>query len=550
MSTELIQQFSKKNLIISLFVITLSSLFLKLYTIDFTIPLHSDSLTYIIDAIFYSQGDFFLNVKSNPGWRLFISPFVLLIDSNNYIDYSNLLRILTLSISTITILPMYYLAKKFFSEKYSLIASALFAFEPHLNYNSGLGLSESLFILVLIISFLFILQKNFKYAYLSFATAGFFWRMRYGGIALFFALSIIYFIIFRNSKQKIPKYLICIFIFSIILIPNFIQREQQFDDPFYFWYEENLFTEDYATLLSQPEQGTAGEFIEEYGSLAFFNDFILTGLYNIFSILPRILFPYLIILVPFGILFSFRAFDQKPQFIKSNWVMLVVTIGVLIIPLSIITERRFLFQLYPILIIFATIPIQRVTEYGLSTFSFSQKKKNIFLILIVIIIFILSCSFTVFMFGQVDTISENEENRYTRFLQENINGKILDGGNALEYISYVNEINSEGKIDLKNLIKHDQKNPYDELYDQDSISRLRINGNNITELLANGQLAGLTHIAINGEGPFFFHFLKDVYLNEEKYSYLIKVFDSSQEGYTKIKMKVFEIDYKKIDSVN
>jgi len=50
---------------------------------------------------------------------------------------------------------MYILARKFFNEKYSLVAASLFAFEPHLNRWSSLGFTEPLNILVLIGSFHF-----------------------------------------------------------------------------------------------------------------------------------------------------------------------------------------------------------------------------------------------------------------------------------------------------------------------------------------------------------------------------------------------------------
>ena len=49
----------------------------------------------------------------------------------------------------------------------------------------------------------------------------------------------------------------------------------------------------------------------------------------------------------------------------------------MIITFSVIPERRFLYYLLPFLIIFATIPIQRLIEYGLSTFSFTTKAKTL-----------------------------------------------------------------------------------------------------------------------------------------------------------------------------
>ena len=134
-----------KKIVIILVSIAIISLFLKLHTFDFSIPVHFDDLRYSLDAIQYSQGDYFIPQKKNPGWSLFVTPFYMMMNSDNFIDYSNLIRILGLAISTISIVPMYLLAKRFFNEKFSLVAVTLFAFEPHLNYISGQGLSEPLF---------------------------------------------------------------------------------------------------------------------------------------------------------------------------------------------------------------------------------------------------------------------------------------------------------------------------------------------------------------------------------------------------------------------
>ena len=139
-----------KKIIICLIIIAFASLVPKLYTVDFSIPVHFDNMTYTLDALQYSQGDFFMPQKKNPGWPIFIAPFMTLVNSSDYIDYSNMVRILSLSIATFTIFPMYLLSRKFFNEKFALVAVILFAFEPHLNYIAGQGLSESLFILLFI----------------------------------------------------------------------------------------------------------------------------------------------------------------------------------------------------------------------------------------------------------------------------------------------------------------------------------------------------------------------------------------------------------------
>ena len=109
-------QLSRSNIALYLVLIIVISLGLKLYTVDFSIPPHSDDFGYIVDSVQYNQGDFFISSKKNPGWSLFLAPFLSIINSDNFLDYASIARILTIGISAITIIPMYILARRFFDE--------------------------------------------------------------------------------------------------------------------------------------------------------------------------------------------------------------------------------------------------------------------------------------------------------------------------------------------------------------------------------------------------------------------------------------------------
>lgn len=76
-------------------------------------------------------------------------------------------------------------------------------------------------------------------------------------------------------------------------------------------------------------------------------------------------------------------------------------------------------------------------------------------------------------------------------------------------------------------------------------------GSNLQEYIEVGSTEGLTHLVIDDrEYPQYrMKFLKDVFVNEEKYPYLIKIFDSKNFGYD-YRLKIFEIDYEKFDMQN
>ena len=528
-------------------IIVVISIPLKLYTVDFSIGIHYDDMEYVLDAIQYSKGDFFLDQKKNPGWPLFLTPFISLLNSEHFLDYSNFARILTLTISTITIFPIYVLARKFFSEKYSVVAASLFAFEPHLNYNSGTPFSEPLVILILITTMIFILHDKTKYHYLAFVFAGFCWWIRLEAIYPVIAIILIYFVIHRSKPNSLRNFSLCMVFLLITISPLFIQRDLQFDDPFYVWWGGTILAENFSEHLISPEDAGITDFVEKHGVLGLMDRYV-NGLANLFNVLFRILYPYLFILIPFGILFSLRPIEQKLKHIKTNWIMILSLIAVLAIPFAIIEERRFLFALFPFVIILSTIPIQRVTNYGLSTFSFNERQKSVFLVIVVGVVLLLSTTFTMkvgeFGYGLPNSVLEHEKIEFTKYLVENFDGRILHDEDVVDYLVYVS-LALDDNADFKEFKSPRGKDPYPDLYEPGKVVWLQVNGKTIEELITNGETIGLKYIGILEKGSGFFPFMNDLYYNEEKYPYMEKIFDSNEMNYKEFKMKAFEINYEK-----
>ena len=534
------------RIVLCIILITLVSLGLKLYHVDFSIPFVSDNLGYTLRAIAHQNGDFSQTSDKGIGWSLFISPFLNLINSDSLVDYSNVVRILSLSIATVSIPVVYLVGKKFFDEKYSLVMASLFAFEPHLNYNSGLGLAEPMFNLAILGAFYFILNNKTKFIIPSLALAAICWWIRINGIGIFLIISIIYFITQRKHPHLLRNYGLGLVIFILIISPMLIQRNDQFGDPLYFWYNDRLFAGNYEMLVSNDivEKSSAFDYIQKNDIVSFLHTFVLQGILNIFDVLSRISFPYLFILLPFGIAFSFRAFDQNSQYIRANWIFILSSLSLIIITFSIVPERRYLFFIYPFLIIFATIPIQRLVEYGLSTFSFTIKQKNIALILIVCLVFGLSLSFIILQYERPDPIYENEKLELATFIVNNLHGKMLDdSGPALEYVSYMMINDPEGNF--KNY-RMDKSSEY--LKKQTNVDRIYIYAQSIEDLVSKGESFNLKYLVSNKQKGYFHQYVDTIYDDEEKYPFLKKVFDSNDYGFTKLKVKIFEIDYEKFSA--
>jgi len=542
-----IQALTKKKIAFFLGIIIMISLVFKFYFVDFSVPLIFDSFTFILNAIAYSNGDFAVIPKQNPGWPLIVSPFFLLVDSNDFLDYSNTISVIGVGIATFTIIPMYLLGRKFFNEKYSLVAASLFAFEPHLNRWSALGFAEPLYILIMIGSFYFILNNNTKFVYLSFALAGLLWWARLNGVVMLIVISIIFFINFRKSPKLIKKYLICIIIFFLVVSPILVQRYIQYEDPFYYYTAQNLFfDEDYETYgfggIEPSGNLTAFNYIQEKGLDKFIDKFVLTGFYKISEGLVKINFPYLIILIPFGILFSLRAFDQDKKYVRANWVLILITIGSLVLPYAVVPEKRFLFPLYPFLILFCVIPIQRITEYGLNTFSFSNKQKKIFLVIVLVIILVLAMIFTL-RYEKPDVIEVQEKMELSRILEDKLSGRIMGSAYTLEYHNIV--VIEEPPGIFKTVKINRDREPYQGFpYNVGNVEPWATRGKSMEELILFAEQDKAKYLAIN-EKKTSPKFLEDVYQNEAKYQYLTRIYDSENLGFKKFKVIVFEIDFEK-----
>ena len=146
---------SKKIHILILVILGTIALSIRLFFLPFNLPLENDAVGYF----WYANDIIFLQVLPteyssepligqfpNNGWPIFLSAIFTFVDSSNFLDYMNSQRLASSMISVFTIIPIYYLRRRFFSKSYSLIVVTFFVFEPSLIENSILGLTEPLYL--------------------------------------------------------------------------------------------------------------------------------------------------------------------------------------------------------------------------------------------------------------------------------------------------------------------------------------------------------------------------------------------------------------------
>ena len=187
-----------KNVIICLGIIALAGFLIRFFYFPEGLPITHDGSAYFWYANDLSISGTFpdsypLNFPNN-GWPTFLSVFFYFFNSDNFLDYMNLQRSLSIMISVLTVIPVYLLCSRFFDKRYSIIGAALFVFEPLIIQNSLYGITESLYLFIGITSLFLFLSNNIKAVYISFGVAALFTLVRYEGLLLLLPLSIMFFV--------------------------------------------------------------------------------------------------------------------------------------------------------------------------------------------------------------------------------------------------------------------------------------------------------------------------------------------------------------------
>lgn len=504
--TDMTKYFETKIILI-LFVIGLSSIIIKLIYFPHDIPLAEDGLFYFRYAIDSSILGHLPNTSmSNNGWPLFVSIFFLMLDSNNFLDYMALQRIISVLISTLTIIPVYLLARRFFDYKYALFAGFLFAFEPRIIQNSLLGITEPLFILLTTSTLFFFLSSRKEIIYVSFGIAALATQIRYEGIILFFLISILYFVRYRKEKNELAKYSVALFIFILIMLPM-----------------------SYARIITIGSDGISDSVlggVEVYAIEATANQenvvsgifsYAFTGLQAFVKFGGWIMIPYFIFFVPLGIFLILKKKD-------SSSFTIICAIVILSIPALYaysrgIQETKYLYILYPIFCVISIFAIKFLQE---------RIKK----ILLVIIIGVILSSIVFLSIKNADYEHETEAFEIAKHVASTTN--VINA-----YYPESKYVRVTGMLDefpiLSTSVSFGPK-------------IIGVDSQTLHEFIEKNRDQGLDHLVIDEKADRAM-FLTDVFNNDEKYTYLTKIFDSKDLGY-EYHVKIYKINYEKFDLSN
>ena len=490
---------SQKIITLILVIIVIGGIMFRLIFSHFELPLNSDNLQYFWYAIDHSLGETENSFRiHNNGWPMFVSIFFSAFNSENFLDFMALQKILSIIVSSLTAIPIYFLGKKFFSKELALLGSLLFVFEPRIVQNSTFGISDPLYILGLTIAIVFVVYSRKNLELLSFAILSLTIGIRSEGLFLIPAFIIVYLWQKKITKESIIKILISIII--LVLILSAITFYKSFENESLFSRIDSGVVE----IYSSPETNLAG------GPL----NLLIDGVLNFVKFLGWSQFPVWMFFVPIGFISLLIAKNQKTGIILT--LLFFISLPTLY-AFSFADDTRYLFPLYPIFSILALFFINKI----------STNQRKFVIIQICIVIGLISSSSIFLIWKDIDV--EDEVSIFNLIKEISDKEKVVNHfGYETSYIIPVALEQTKKFPVTSNEIKNESMKVV-------SISRV----NSFEEFMKKGIDSGLTHLVIKEKNQQIF--LDDVFINENNYPFLSKEYDSVNSNY--IPLKIFKINY-------
>ena len=513
---------STKKTIVFLVLIGLAGLLLRLAYFPYDVPLFNDAQGYFWYAIDMSILKGFPPGHSivNNGWPSFLSIIFQLMDSNNFLDYHNMQRFVGVVFSVATIFPVYLLCNRFFKKSYSLIGAALISFEPKLLQHSLLGLPESCYIFLIATLLCLYFSNDIKKICLAFAVAGLLTLVRYEGLLIIIPISIMFFIRFRNNKKNLKKYFICISIFILIILPMAYVRNETMGE-----HHDGVFSH----IIAGPQYYQAAE--TSHGTTI--GDLLYLGSVNLIKYVGWALIPSFIIFIPLGIIFIFKKLDYK----KSTIIFMIV---VMLIPAFYaysreIQEIKYIYVLFPIFCVLACFTFKIFLE--------KFHRKNLIFCMIIGGIILSSMIFVEWKAMDNEHYREAYE-ILTEIGQKEmkINKEFGKSDGEFLYFHWLRIQDAEEFPILKkelppSKMMYTLRNDWVVVRDLDNLRDYfqLLEKQKITHLIVDEyEIARLQH-------ELRLH-LVDIFNHENNYQFLIKEYDSKENGFN-YHLKLFKIDY-------
>jgi len=531
-----------KKTVICLSLIMVLGLAMRFYYVPTDLPIVSDGFfqfVYAAKTVFEGSLPVGYNT-TNTGWANFLSLFFSLSDTSDPFYLMQMQRSLSIVLSTITIIPAFFIFRKFVNVRWALFGSILLVIEPRLLMMSLEGINYSLFFFIFVSAIALFLKKTNISLFLSFGCIACATLVRYEGLLLLIPLCIMYFVKFKD-KKSIIKFLGMIFVILIILAPISVLRIQATENLCY----ETVFGEGCGidgfsrSILAGPIDLTqtltvaVGQEIPESASDARFEfktDNYVVLLVNqiivIFTALLKFiglaLIPYFALFVSYNIILRIK--NKKP--LKLDWdkKMIALTIGVMLLPALYAYWRGF----EEIRYVLVAIPLICVLSISWTNIISEKISKNRnFLVILIVLVIISSIIFIEF--------KQDFDRHRVLFLVSQKIVELTNTTNTFYQDGYVKTVVLSSN--WPNLPEPDEKGKLTNVFHKISSE----NFNDIKHFITESQKVGLQYLVIDEDTKLFADFRK----NPSKYPYLDKVFDTDDYDFVN-HFRIYKINYEKM----
>ena len=538
---------SKKNIILYLGLILTLGLILRFYYLPYDVPIVTDgfySFVYAAKTVF--EGNLPIEYgTTNTGWANFLALFFSLSDTSDPFYLMQIQRSLSVILSSLTIIPAFFIFRKFVNIRWALFGCLLLTIEPKLLMQSLEGINYTLFFFLFVSAIALFLTKTKLSLFLSFGCIACITLVRYEGLLLLIPLSIMYFLKFKD-KKSIVKFLGMIFIIIIILAPISVLRTQATES---FCYETSFgircgddgFT--HAILagprfLSHTLNAVSGQEVSEMAiylfnennekndsyAILFMNKIILS-----FSALLKFtglaLIPYFVFFVSYNIILRIK--NKKLGKLDWDKKIIIFTVSIMFLPalyayMMGIQEIRYVLVIIPLLCILSISWTSSISEK-------ISKNRSVIIILIVLV---LTSSIIFIEFEKRDSIHDRES--------------FLVSQKTVELANITNNFHQDGYIKTSVLISDwpilpeaDQKGKLVHVFQKIPTNDYH----DLAEFVIDSKKSDLKYLVIDQDNKLF----DDLRKNPAGYPYLNKIFDSNDFDFENHFM-IYEIDYKLFDN--
>ena len=534
---------SKKNIILYLGLILTLGLSLRFYYLPYDVPIATDgfySFVYAAKTVF--EGNLPVGYgTTNTGWANFLALFFSLSDTSDPFYLMQIQRSLSVILSSLTIIPAFFIFRKFVNVRWALFGCLLLIIEPRLLMSSLEGINYQLFFLLFVLVIALFLTKTKLTLFLSFGCIACATLVRYEGLLLLIPLSTMYFLKFKD-KKSVVKFLGMIFIVIIILAPISVLRIQAtenlcYETSFGVRCGDDGFTHDILVgqrFLSHTLNAALGQEVSETAIYLFNENNEKTDNYAVlfvnkiivsFSALLKFIGLALIPYFAFFVLYNIILRIKNKKSIKLDWdkKMIVFTASIMFLP-ALYAYMRGIEEIRYVLIIIPLVCILSISW----TNSISEKISKNLGVIIILMVLVLISSIIFIEFEKRDSIHDRESFLISQKIVE-----LTNMTNSFHQSGYVKtavlssswpvlpEASQNGKP--IHVFQKVSTNDYDDL----------------AEFIIDSRKYDLRYLVVDEDNELF----AALRINPTVYPYLIKIFDSDEVGY-KNHFMIYEIDYK------